>query len=209
LNLDLAVRDPLPLLPRRPVFERLSNLAWHKAAFVLFWEGQSQASTIAYVGLVAFGSIWLALAVMLTWSLIATVFFCAARERGYPNILSMQALPKRNVSAGAALQAVGTLIRVLMAGAHVFVFARASNVLLPEKQGCCRARRFARFGVLGFGLTFFGVSTAEHMLRSAGYQGRKLVQLSLIGPLFNVPYRVLLSAAVVALATDTLNLVTL
>ena len=207
MNLDLAVREAPPLLRRHPVFERLSNVAWHKAAFVLFWEGQSQASTIAYVGLVAFGSIWLALAVMLAWSLIATVFFCAARERGYPNILSIQALPKRDVNTNAVLHTLGAFVRAWMAGVHAFVFARASNVFLLEKHGCCRARKFARFGVMGFGLVFFGVSTAEHMLRTAGYQGRRLVQLSLIGPFFNVPYRVLLSAAVVTLATDTLGLI--
>jgi hypothetical protein len=209
VNIDLAVRETLPLPPRNPILEKLSNVAWHKAAFILFWEGQSQASTIAYVGLVAFGSIWLALGVMLTWSLLATVFFCAARERGYPNILSVKALPKREVSANSALHALGAVARAWMAGFHAFVFARASNGFLIQKHGCCRARRFARFGLLGIGLVLFGVSTAEHMLRTAGYQGRRLVQLSLIGPFFNVPYRVLLSAAVVALVTDTLELVTL
>jgi hypothetical protein len=96
-----------------------------------------------------------------------------------------------------------------MAGLHAFVFARASHVMLQEKEGCCKARRLARLGVLGFGLVFFGVSTAEHMLRTAGYTGRRLTQLSLIGPFLNVPYRVLLSAAVVALVTDTLQLVTI
>ena len=43
----------------------------------------------------------------------------------------------------------------------------------------------------------------------SGLEGRRLTQLSLIGPFFNVPYRVLLSAAVVALVTDTLQLVTI
>jgi hypothetical protein len=146
---------------------------------------------------------------MLFWSLSATVFFCAARERGYPNILSIRALPKREVNTNALLHTAGAVVRAWMAGLHAFVFARASHVLLQEKQGCCQARRFARIGVLGFGLVFFGVSTAEHMLRTAGYTGRKLTRLSLIGPFFNVPYRVLLSAAVVALVTDTLQLVTI
>lgn len=209
MNLDLAARESLPLPGRNSIFARLSNVAWNKAAFVLFWEGQSQVSSIAYVGLVAFGSIWLAFGVMLAWSLLATVFFCAARERGYPNILSIRALPKRDVSTNAVLHATGAVLRAWMAGVHAFVFARASHVLLLDKQGCCKARRFARFGVLGFGMVFFGVSTAEHMLRTAGYTGRKLTRLSLIGPFLNVPYRVLLSAAVVALVTDTLQLVTI
>ena len=209
MNLDLAVREPLPLVRRIALVEKLSNVAWNKAAFILFWEGQSQASTIAYVGLVAFGSIWLALGVMLTWSLLATLFFCAARERGYPNLLSIKALPQRKVSAHALLDAAGAIGRAWMAGLYAFIFSRASGSFLLEKEGCCRARRFARLGVLSFGLVFFGVSTAEHLLRTAGYQGRRLVQLSLIGPFLNVPYRVLLSAVFVALVTDALDFVAL
>ena len=209
MNLDIAVREPEILLRHGPLFEKLSNVAWHKVAFILCWEGQSQASTIAYVGLVAFGSIWLALGVMLAWSLGATVFFCAARERGYPNILSTQVLPGRTTASNAALHALGAVVRAWMAGVHVFIFARASNVFLIEKGGCCKVRGFARIGVLGVGLVLFGVSTAEHMLRAAGFSGRRLVQLSLIGPFLNVPYRVMLSAAVVTLVTSTLNLVAL
>src|SRR5690606_17761718 len=118
-------------------------------------------------------------------------------------------LPEPGVSANAALHVLGTLGRAWVAGFHAFIYARASSAFLPKKQGCCRARRCARFGVLAVGLVLFGVSTAEHMLRSAGYQGRKLVQLSLIGPFLNVPYRILLSAAVVALVTDALDFVAL
>jgi hypothetical protein len=205
VNLDLAVREP-PLLRRNPFYERLSNVAWHKAAFILIWEGQSQASAIAYVGLVAFGPLWLAFGVMLAWSLVATVVFCAARERGYPNLLTMKALPERKINVHAVLDALGAFVRAWLAGLYAFVFARASDAFLAEKRGCCRARTLARYGVLGLGLVFFGVSTAEHLLRAAGYQGRRLLQLSLIGPFLNVPYRVMLSAALVAVVTDALHL---
>jgi hypothetical protein len=210
VNLDLVVvRESPTLLRRHPLIEKVSTIAWHKAAFVLLWEGQSQVSTVAYLGLVAFGPLWLAFAVMLVWSLIATVFFCAARERGYPNLLTMNALPQPQVSAKAAWMVLGTVLRAWITGLNAFLFARASNAFLLEKEGCCRARRLARFGVLGVGLIFFGVTSAEHLLRTSGYQGRRLLQLSLIGPFLNVPYRVLLSAAFVALVTDALNLVTL
>lgn len=204
MNYELVARDPQPLAQPR-LFERLSGVAWHKAAFILFWEAQSQVSAIAYVALVAFGSIWLALGVMLVWSLVATVFFCGARERGYPNILSTQALPARQAGTQPVMYTLWACARAWLAGVHAFIFARCSCLFLTEKQGCGLMRRITRFGVLGFGLTFFGVSNAEHMLRTAGYTGRKLVRLSLIGPFFNVPYRVLVSAAMVAIAQDLIS----
>jgi hypothetical protein len=204
VNLDLVARQPQTLLRRSPVSGKLSNVAWNKAAFIVFWEGQGHLSSLAYVALVAFASIWIALGAMFVWSVAATLVFCAARERGYPNLLSEMSLSKRKAGNFASYAFV-SVVRAALAGINAFIYARCSGFLLAEKQGCCRARRFARIFAIGLGLTLFGVSTAEHLLRSAGYSGGRLVRMSLLGPVLHVPYRVLLSAALVAVLTDALN----
>jgi len=85
-------------------------------------------------------------------------------------------------------------VRVWLAGFQAFVFSRASRRVLTGRR---RARnRLVRVGLLGVGLTLFGVTTAEHLLRRAGYRGDHLLRLCLIGPFLNVPYRTFLSAAV-------------
>jgi hypothetical protein len=208
VNLDLVARQPQTFLRQTSVFERLSNIAWDKAAFVVFWEGQGHLSSIAYVGLVAFTSIWFAFAAMFAWSVAATLVFCAARERGYPNLLSDVASPRMKARSLASY-AASAVARAALTGVNAFIYARCAGVLLAEKQGCCKARRIARIGALGIGLTLFGVSTAEHILRSAGYSGRRLLRMSLIGPVLNVPYRILMSAMFVALLTNALHVVTL
>ena len=206
MNLDLAARQPETLLRRSPLFERLSNVAWNKAAFIVFWEGQGHLSSVAYVALVAFASIWVALGAMFVWSMVATVVFCTARERGYPNLLSDMSGPKLR-GGNLACYAIISIARAWLAGMNAFVYTRCSGFLITKKQGCCRVRRFARIGALALGLTLFGASAAEHLLRTAGYSGRRLMRMSLIGPFLHVPYRVLLSAAMIALLTHTLRIV--
>ena len=208
MNIELAARQPQTSLRRAPAFERLSNVAWHKAAFVVLWEGQGHLSSFAYVALVAFANIWVAFGAMFAWSMIATVVFCAARERGYPNLLSDMQAPR--LRAGhMARYAAGSFVRAWLAGLNAFVYSRCSSFVLTEKTGCCKARRLARVGVLAVGLTLFGVTAAEHLLRKAGYSGRQLMRMSLIGPFLHVPYRVMVSAAVVALVTDAMGVATI
>ena len=204
MNLDLTARHPEIYLRRSFLAGRLSGVSWNKAAFVALWEGQSHVSSLAYVALVAFTSIWVAFGAMFIWSVAATVFFCAARERGYPNLLTDESAPKRRAGSIAAY-AIGSLFRAWLAGINAFIYARCCGALITQKQGCCRMRRLARFGAIAVGLTLFGVTSAEHMLRKAGYSGRNLVRMTLIGPFLHVPYRVLVSAAVVALLTDVLK----
>jgi hypothetical protein len=153
---------------------------------------------------VAFANIWLAFGAMFVWSVLATLLFCAARERGYPNLLSEMKAPERR-AGHAAWFAIGSVVRAWFAGINAFLYSRGSRLLLVEKAGCCKARRIARAGVLAVGLTLFGVTSAEHLLRTAGYTGRKLLRMSLIGPFLHVPYRLVVSAAVVAVATDALG----
>ena len=206
MNLDLAARHPHSFLRHVPALERLSNVAWRKAAFIGVWEGQSHLASLAYVGLVAFASIWVALGAMLVWSLIATVAFCTARERGYPNLLSSVNAPRRGASNIISYAAL-SLLRAWLAGMNAFIYSRCSGSLITARSGSCRARRLARVGALAVGLTLFGASSAEHLLRTAGYTGKRLVRMSLIGPFLHVPYRVMVSAAVVALVTDALEIV--
>ena len=214
MNLDLTAQQPQSLARRTVLFEhlplpeRLSHIAWNKAAFIAFWEGQGQLSSFAYIGLVAFTGIWVALAAMLVWSILATVLFCAARERGYPNLLSTMGKPSRSVGNIASYAALSVL-RAWLAGVNEFLYSRCSGSLVAASHGSCKARRLARMGAITLGMTLFGVSTAEHLLRTAGYSGRRLLRMSLIGPFLHVPYRVLVSAAVVAIFTDVLDVVTL
>jgi hypothetical protein len=204
VNLDLAARSTPTLLRRTSYLDKLSSVAWHKAAFLVLWEGQGHLASFTYVGLVAFANIWIALAAMFAWSVVATLVFCAARERGYPNLLSEIKAPELRTGT-MARYAAGSLARAWCVGLNAFVYSRCSGFLLAEKQGCSRLRRFARIGALSVGMTLFGVTAAEHLLRTAGYSGRKLLRMSLIGPFLHVPYRVLVSAALVAVATDALN----
>lgn len=211
MNLDLVAANSEPLVSsagRRLRLHRpaiLDKLAWNKAAFVIFWEGQSQIASVAYVALVAFFSIPLAIGLMLAWSLLATVFFFNARERGYPNMLTSMTLPKKRAGFGLIWYAAGSVGRAWLAGFNAFLFARCSAFLVARREGCSHIRRVARFFVIVFSLTLFGVSMAEHMLRSAGYKGAQLARLGLIGPFLNVPYRVLLSAAVIAFVQGSID----
>lgn len=208
MNLDLAARQPQTLLRRAPGFEKLTDVAWNKAAFVVLWEGQGHLASLAYVALVAFANIWVAFGAMFAWSMLATIVFCTARERGYPNLLTDMSRPRLQ-PGHVARYAVGSFLRAWLAGLNAFLYSRCSSFVLAEKTGCCKARRLARVGVLGVGLTLFGVTAAEHLLRKAGYSGRNLLRMSLIGPFLHVPYRVMVSAAVVALFTDALGVVTI
>lgn len=208
MNFDLVAQAPPGRLRRNP-FQFLGRLhdkvAWNTGAFLAAWEAQSQLASLAYLGLVAFSTLWVALPVMLTWSLIATVAFCHARERGYPNLLTAQELPKGR-QRGFLWYAMGSAIRAWLSGFQAFIFARCSSFLLVEREQAGRLHRGMKYMVLGLGMTLFGVTTAEHMLRRVGYTGKKLARVGLIGPFLNVPYRILLSAAVIHLVRDGLGL---
>jgi hypothetical protein len=177
----------------------LQGVAWHKAAFLVGWEVQSHLSSITLIALVAFTSIWVALPVMLVWSMIATVAYCHAREHGYPSLLAEEEW--RPTASGAASFAARSAVKAWFAGFHAFAYARIATSLLSPARSGLRAR-LTRIAVLVLGMTLFGVSAAEHLLRRAGYQGRRLMQLGLLGPVLNVPYRVLLSAMVLHAASS-------
>jgi hypothetical protein len=177
----------------RPPLGVLNNLAISDAAFVVGWEVQSQIATLILVSLVAFVSLWAALATMLVWSLVATVAYCHARERGLPDLVTVQK-PRTGGGKGAFLRhAAGSAVKVWFVGLHNLVFARLAGGALGGLP--CRTRRWRRLAVLSVGMTLFGVTTAEHLLRRAGFSGGSLLRFGLIGPFLNVPYRIFLSAA--------------
>jgi hypothetical protein len=138
---------------------------------------------------------------MLAWSLIATIAYFWAREKGFPDLLLVH---RPQVSLGRSLavrQAAASLVKVYCAGAHNIVYTRLARFPLETKT-VQRPARMLRFAVLGLGMTLFGVCTAEHLLRRAGYQGDTLVRAGLLGPFLNVPYRLFLSAAVMHAASS-------
>jgi hypothetical protein len=192
------------LLRNRPQLAVARDLPWNKAAFVIGWELQSQVATVAFITLVALFSIWLALAVMLTWSIIATVAYCRARERGYPSMLSENQAGKGNRIHSRIKGAFFSFFKAWLAGFQAFAFSRVAKYALVLERPCPK-RRALQVLVLGVGLTLFGVTTAEHLLRKAGYSGQQLVRLGLVGPFLNVPYRILLSAGMVKFASSLIG----
>ncbi|HEX5370368.1 MAG TPA: hypothetical protein VFY10_13210 [Dehalococcoidia bacterium] len=169
------------------------GVSWRKAAFLVGWEVQSHISSITLIALVAFTSIWATLPVMLVWSAIATIAYCYARERGYPSLFTEDEWS--GTASSTASYVTRSAVKAWFAGFHAFAYARiASPMLCPSRRGL-RAQT-SRIALLVLGMTLFGVTAAEHMLRRAGLQGRRLVQVALLGPLLNVPYRVLLSALI-------------
>jgi hypothetical protein len=145
--------------------------------------------------------LYIAATTMLAWSLIATIAYFWARERGFPDLLLVH---RPQVSLGRSLavkQAAASLVKVYCAGAHNIVYTRLARFPLETKT-VQRPARMLRLAVLGLGMTLFGVCTAEHLLRRAGYQGEALVRAGLLGPFLNVPYRLFLSAAVMHAASS-------
>ena len=132
---------------------------------------------------------------MLVWSIVAHLIYHHARESGLPDLFRIE-LPKRGCGRYTFIRHVaGSAARLWLIGLHNLVFARAACQVLRSGDGVCG--RIRRVGVLGLGMTLFGVTTAEHLLRRAGFTGPALLTRGLIGPFLNVPYRIFLSAAVV------------
>jgi hypothetical protein len=198
LNQALALRRQTPL-------GFLRSVSVNDAAFVVAWEVQSQLATIVMFSLIAFVSIWASLATMLAWSVIACIIYHHARERGLPDLVTVEA-PKRGYGPSAFVRhAAGSAVRVWFVGLHNMVFARVACSVLRGGDGFeARARRA---GILGLGMTLFGVTTAEHLLRRAGFKGSALLYRGLLGPFVNVPYRIFLSAAVMHAAMSGVDIV--
>lgn len=168
--------------------------------FLAFWQVQSKIATLVMFPLIAV-SVWLALAVMLVWSLTATVVYFQARQRGVPDLLSCPA----STANRAALRTGQVLGAVWLVGFNAFAFA---NVVRPLLRRPCRSRlsHVSRGVVLGAGLTLFGVTMNQHMLQVAGFSGGRLLFVSTLGSFLNVPYRIFSGALTLHLLLGFISL---
>jgi hypothetical protein len=196
---NLVGRLPEPEYWERQLAGSLfEKIRLNEVGFLAAWEVQSYLATAVLVAFVGFLSPLAAVPVMLGWSLVAAAVYFFARKRGLPNLLEVSPAGERRsrnlpgLCAGLAV----TAVKAWLGGAQAFVYSRTVCRVLG-KPAHTPARRLCRLGVVGLGLTLFGVTAADHILRRAGYTDGKLLRLSLLGPFLNVPYRVALSAAVV------------
>ena len=175
---------------------RMGNL--YKIGFVTAWEIQSQLATVTLIALVAFLPLWFAVVPMLLWSLVATGLYYASRRRGLPDLFEAGRRPKAGRASWPAMlfSTLLSAVKAWLAGVQPFIYSRTFCRVLVH-PGRSIATRTARMAVLGVGLTLFGVTAAHHMLRKAGLPEDKVLRLSFVGPFLNVPYRLLLSAALI------------
>ena len=170
-----------------------------QGSFLACWQAQAKLSTLVMFGLIAY-SVWIALAVMLVWSIVATFIYYAARQRGVPDVLANPAAGR-----GAAMRTGQILGGLWMVGINAFAFANVVRPLLREGVGFHRLR-LVRGGLLTTGLILFGVTINQHMLQCAGYKGARLLALSTFGSFLNVPYRIFSGAITLHLLVELTNL---
>jgi hypothetical protein len=170
---------------------------WRDGAFVAGWEFQSQVSSIVLVAFARFGSLTSAIPVMLLWSLLTTLAFHHARLAGRPDLLERTSWGTRSRVLHVRLLSTGwTALKAWLAGIQAFLYTRLFRGVIVTEAHCLRSR-VSRFTVLGVGLTIFGVPTAHHLLRTAGYQRESLLRLGFLAAFLNVPFRVVASGIVV------------
>ncbi len=172
---------------------------WAGVGFAALWEVQSQLATVTLFVLLAVVPFLAVLAVMLTWSLVATVAYHLGRQRGLPDLLGTTTLRRDRPRASLFdwLRFGGaSAAKVWLAGIQPFVYSRTFCLVLGR-----RARgwpmRAARLAVLATGLTLFGVTSSHHMLRRAGFSGNRVLTLGFVGSVLNVSYRLVLGAVIV------------
>jgi hypothetical protein len=191
-----AITAKLP----RDVSVGTGNFAWNDLCWLAAWQIQARLATLVLVGLVAVVSLWAALTIMLSWSLMATFGYCLCRQRGLPDLLENSRPKPINAPELAWMRwALLSLLKAWLVGVQAFIFSRTVGWLLMRPDRRWRAR-LVRVVVLGIGLTLFGVTASHHMLRKAGYAEGDLLRFSFVGSFLHVPYQILLSAAVVRAA---------
>jgi hypothetical protein len=117
------------------------------------------------------------------------------RRRGYPDVLEQEWRPVAGHSHSRRVAKwASQAIKLWCAGFQAFAFSRATSRVI--RRPCRGIGACLKAMLLAIGLTLFGVSTAEHLLRKAGFESRTVLGFSLLGPFLNVPYRMLVSAGV-------------
>jgi hypothetical protein len=143
---------------------------------------------------------------MLLWSLTTTFAFHRARMSGRPDLLERTSWGTRSKMAHVKVMGgAWSVIKAWLAGLQAFMYTRVfRRVLLSD--GRCWRERLAKFTVLGFGITIFGVPTAHHLLRKAGFERSGLLRMGFLAACLNVPFRVLASAFVINFALSVLGI---
>lgn len=178
---------------------------WPDVSFVAAWELQSQISSVVLISFARFAHVWETIPVMLVWSLTTTMVFHHARLKGRPDLLERVRWGTESKRLRIRmLSTLWTAFRAWIAGVQAFIFARIFGVLLQKRTQCWR-QSCARVGVLGLGLTVFGVPTAHHILRKAGYERGALLRRACFAAFLNVPYRVLVSAFLINAAIGLIH----
>jgi hypothetical protein len=163
--------------------------------FLLLWEAQSRLSGIVLLALAASAAFWVGLAVMLPWALLATIVYEGRRKAGLPDIVE----PPVRRATGNKLRWLAYGVKAwLFIGWQPIAYARITAPLLRGGRGC-RATRGGRYAALGFGLVFFGVTPAHHLLRKAGYGRERVYALNVAGRFLNVPFKLAQATLVVAM----------
>jgi hypothetical protein len=202
-----GIDSPATSWERGELFNLRWNQSWNSIGFLGIWEVQSQLSAIVLLTLTALVPPLLAFLPMLAWSLMATVIYYYARERGLPDLLEIKRStePRRVRNLITAARELGlTAAKAWLAGLQSFIFSRSICRILG-RPAITRKERLLRLGVVALGLTMFGVSTSQHVLRRAGYSGSALLRIGFAGSALNVGYRVLLSALFVDLAARVIG----
>jgi hypothetical protein len=170
---------------------------WKDGAFVAGWELQSHVSSIVLVGFARFGSVNAAIPVMLLWALLSTLAFHHARLAGRPDLLEHTSWGTHSHAWHVrAMSMCWSVLKAWLAGIQAFLYARVFGCVL-RNEGRCLRQRLTKITVLGFGLTIFGVPTAHHLLRKAGFERAALLRLGFVATFLNVPFRVIASAFVI------------
>jgi hypothetical protein len=166
-------------------------------AFIVGWELQSHFSSVALIAFARFGSVGMTIPIMLIWSVVTTIAFYQARRLGRPDLLERTSWgTKSRVIHVRFLSTMWSALKAWLAGIQAFIYARLFARLL-QNSAIYWHQRAAKFTVLGFGLTVFGVPTAHHLLSKAGYRSRSLLKFALVAVFLNVPFRVLASSFLV------------
>jgi len=139
------------------------------------------------LSLIALAPIWAGLLLMALWSMATTVIYIWTREHGCPDILEIR-LKRAESDPGLSPRAVAaSAVKVWFAGIHVVAFAKLAHPFVHTRRMRLPGR-VLRVVLLAAGMTLFGVSTTEHLLRRAGFRGDRLVRFALIGPLVHIPF---------------------
>jgi hypothetical protein len=184
----------------------LRRQARSDAGFVTAWAIQARLSGIMLLAILALVSFWVALVVMLAWGIVATIVYFHARERGAPDLIELPTRAYHRAGAIGRTMHVGVrLFGLLVIGIPALLYTRLAPLADRVPVGGTHSLHIQRISLF-FGLTFFGVTTAHHILRRSGYSGSSLLRLSCLGSCLNVGYRVLAGAFVLNLVTHIVTL---